>query len=85
MWCLAWGSVGVFGWWIGWCVGMERRDGRDREGGCQCGRGCQWGVGCMALGGQGTYLGFGGIVLGLGASGCGCPLPVFAGWQLGGG
>ena len=75
----------MFGGWIGWCVSMERWDGRGRDGGCQCGRGCQWGVGCMALGGQGTYLGFGGIGLALGASGCGCPLPVFADWQLGGG
>ena len=73
--CVAYGRGGVFGGWIGWRGGMERRDGR----------GCQWVVGCMALGGQGTYLGLGGIGLGLGVSGCGCPLPVFAGWHLGGG
>ena len=36
-------------------------------------------------GGQGTHLGLGRAVLGLGVSGCGCPLPVFAGWRLGGG
>ena len=86
--CVAYGRgvcVGVVGGWIGWRGGMKRRDGRGRQGGCQWGRGCQWVVGCMALGGQGTYLGLGGTGLGLDVSGCGCPLPVFAGWRLGGG
>ena len=69
----------MFDGWMGLCVGMGGQDGRSGEGGCQCGGGCQRGVV------QGTYLGFGGIFLGLGASGCCCPLPVGAGWQLGGG
>ena len=43
-------SSGVFGGWMGWCGGMERRDGRGRQGGCQWGKRGQWVVGCMALG-----------------------------------
>ena len=71
-----WGCL-MGGWVCVWAWGGQ--DGRSGEGGCQCGGGCQRGVV------QGTYLGVGRMCLGLGASGCCCPLPVGAGWQLGGG
>ena len=58
--------------------GGGKMGGGEREG-VSVGGGCQRGVV------QGTYLGVGRMCLGLGASGGCCPLPVGAGWQLGGG